>query len=35
VIGYGGFGRTREALELLTAELGGEWKISPPPVRNQ
>ena len=29
------FGRTREALEHLTVELGGEWKISPPPGRNQ
>lgn len=29
------FGRTREALERLTADLGGEWKISPPPVPSE
>lgn len=29
------FGRTREALEHLTAELGGEWKILPPPERSE
>ncbi|MEY9925428.1 hypothetical protein ABH926_000048 [Catenulispora sp. GP43] len=29
------FGRTREAPERQTADLGGEWKISPPPVPSE